>query len=70
MKRKSKSLFNRRYKDSLFRFIFGGKDEKSQRWRLDLYNALNDSHYTDPAELEVTTIEDVIYISMKMTCPF
>ena len=70
MKRKSKSLFNRRYKDSLFRFIFGRNDEKSQRWRLDLYNALNDSHYTDPDALEVTTIEDVIYISMKNDLSF
>ncbi|MBQ9989724.1 MAG: hypothetical protein IJP31_02090 [Lachnospiraceae bacterium] len=50
-----------RYKDKLFRFIFNHNKE----WLLSLYNALNDTHYTDPEELTITTLEDVIYIKMK-----
>ena len=61
---------NREYKDSLFRCIFGQNDPRSKRWRLDLYNALNNSSYTDPDELELTTIEDVIYISIKNDLSF
>ena len=50
-----------RYKDKLFRFIFNHNKE----WLLSLYNALNGTHYTDPVELTITTLEDVIYIKMK-----
>lgn len=62
--------FNREYKDTLFRWIFGRMDEKSKIWRLELYNALNNSDYKDPDELELTTIENVIYISMKNDLSF
>ena len=55
---------NKQYKDRLFKAIFGRDNEKSKRWRLDLYNALNDSNYTDPDALELNTIENVIYIKM------
>ncbi|MCR5007915.1 MAG: hypothetical protein K6A76_04965 [Oribacterium sp.] len=37
---------------------------------LDLYNALNDSDYKDVSELELFTIEDVIYIKMKNDVAF
>ena len=30
-----------KYKDRLFRMIFGKDNEKSKRWRLELYNALS-----------------------------
>ena len=36
---------SREYKDRLFKFIFGNPDNK--QWTLNLYNAINDSHYTD-----------------------
>ena len=62
--------FNREYKDTLFRWIFGRMDEKSKIWRLELYNALNNSDYKAPDELELTTIENVIYISMKNDLSF
>ena len=55
---------NKEYKDRLFKAIFGRDTEQSKRWRLDLYNALNDSNYTDPDALELNTIENVIYIKM------
>ncbi len=44
---------NTKYKDSLFRKVFGSKDKRSARWRLELYNALsgkkhNESHLKCP----------------------
>ena len=62
--------FNPKYKDTLFRWIFGKDDEKGKQRRLELYNALNDSSYADPDALEVTTLEDVICISMKNDLSF
>ena len=35
-----------------------------------MYNALNDSNYTDPDELKVNTIENVIYITMHNDISF
>jgi len=60
----------RTYRDSLFRTIFGGKDERSKRWLLSLYNALTDKNHTNIEDLEITTIEDVIYVSMKNDLSF
>ena len=60
----------REYKDRLFKAIFGRDTEESRRWRLDLYNALNDTSYTDPDAVEVNTIENVIYITMKNDVSF
>ncbi len=61
---------NREYKDRLFKAIFGRDTEESKRWRLDLYNALNGTDYKDPDELKLTTIENVIYITMKNDISF
>ena len=60
----------RNYKDTLFRMIFGGKDEKSAKWRMELYNALSGKNHTNPADLELTTIENVIYITTKNDLSF
>ena len=56
---------NRRYKDVLFRHLFRDKQDL-----LELYNALNGSTYTDPEELEVVTLEDVIFMKMKNDLSF
>lgn len=56
---------NRKYKDSLFRKVFSDRKDL-----LSLYNALNDTQYTDEEGLTVTTLEDVIYISMKNDVSF
>lgn len=61
---------NRKYKDSLFCIIFGGKDERCARWRMDLYNALSGTKHTNPNDFEVTTIENVIYINTKNDVSF
>ena len=51
---------NRKYKDRLFRFIF--QDKKNL---LSLYNAMNGSHYTDEDQLEIFTVENVLYMNFK-----
>ena len=56
---------NRRYKDSLFRKVFSDKKDL-----LDLYNALNGTDYSNEEELTVTTLEDVLYISVKNDLSF
>ncbi len=53
-----------KYRDRLFIAIFGKDNDRSKRWRLDLYNVLNGTNYTDPNALELNTIENVIYIKM------
>ena len=52
---------NTKYKDRLFRLIFKEKKEL-----LELYNAVNGSNYTDPEELEITTMDDVEPIKQKL----
>ena len=62
------STVNREYKDRLFKFIFGRKERKD--WTLSLYNAVNNSSYTDPQDIEITTVENAIYLSMKNDISF
>jgi len=50
----------RNYKDTLFRMIFGRENSQSAKWRLDLYNALSGKNHTNPDDLQLTTIENVI----------
>ena len=50
--------------------MFGRNTDESKRWRLELYNALNGTNLTDPDELKVNTIENVIYINMKNDISF
>ena len=59
---------NIRYKDSLFVFLFGS--EKRKEYTLSLYNALNGTDYTDPDELEINTIENIVYIKMHNDVSF
>ena len=55
----------RKFKDTLFRRAFSDKKDL-----LDLYNALNGTSYMNPDELEITTLEDAIYMSMKNDVSF
>ena len=64
------SVPSRIYRDSLFRYIFSGRDDESKKRLLSLYNAINGSNHTDIADLKVTTIENVIYITMKNDLSF
>ena len=54
---------NVKYKDRLFRFIFGREEHKDKI--LSLYNAVNGTSYTDKDAITIYTIEDIIYIDMK-----
>ena len=56
---------NRKYRDVLFRRLFQDKKDL-----LELYNALNGSTYQNPEELEVVTMEDVIFMKMKNDLSF
>ena len=58
------------YRDRLFISIFGKDNEQSRKWRLNLYNALNGTNYTDPDALELNTIENVIYLTMRNDISF
>ncbi len=50
----------RNYRDTIFRMIFSNKKEL-----LALYNAVNDTNYDNEDELEITTLENAIYMSIK-----
>lgn len=54
---------NREHKDRLFRLLFG--DEKNKSNLLSLYNAINNTHYTNADDLEIMTMQDCIYMKMK-----
>jgi hypothetical protein len=59
-------IVERNTKDRLFRYIFN-KDRESL---LQLYNALNGSHYTDAEQLQIVTLEGVLYMTMKNDLAF
>lgn len=70
MENKVTSNPNPEYKDRFFKFIFGRETEQSKHWRLQLYNALNGTNFTDPDELKINTIENVVYITMRNDISF
>ena len=55
---------NKKHKDRVFRKLFGYEKYKGNL--LELYNALNDSNYTNPDDLEINTLDDVFYMNMKI----
>ena len=60
---KTELSINREHKDRLFRLIFGTEENKQNL--LELYNALNNTCYTNLADFKITTLDDVIYMGMK-----
>ena len=50
----------RNYKDTVFRMIFNDRKEL-----LSLYNAVNNTDYKNADELEIVTLENAVYLSMK-----
>ena len=56
---------NRIYKDRLYKMIFNDKSEL-----LKLYNAINGTHYDDPAMLTITTLDNAIYMTMENDISF
>ena len=56
---------NRLYKSHLFVMIFEDKEKL-----LELYNAVSGNDYRDPELLEINTLENAIYMSMKNDISF
>lgn len=56
---------NREHKSAVFCKVFSNEKDL-----LELYNALNDTDYQDPEDLEINTLENIIYISMKNDVSF
>ncbi len=54
---------NKRYKDRLFCLLFGNEEYKENI--LSLYNALCNTSHTDVNDIQIYTIDNVIYIEMK-----
>ena len=50
---------NRNYKDSTFKLFFNDK-----KALLDLYNAINKTHYTNPDDLIINTLDNAIFLGM------
>ena len=67
-KNKKQSRTNREYKDRLFKFIFGNPENKE--WTLSLYNAINNTSYTNADDIQITTIQDAVYMKMKNDVSF
>ena len=64
----SENSVNREHKDRLFKFIFGNPEKPE--WTLSLYNAVSGKNYTDPGDIRLTTIENVLYMEMKNDISF
>ena len=55
----------RNYKDTLFRMVF-----KEPKDLLQLYNAINETEYSNVGDLEIVTLENAIYLNMKNDVAF
>lgn len=61
----NKTKVQRNYKDTVFRMLFKEKENL-----LGLYNALNKTSYTDVDSLEITTLENAVYMNYKNDISF
>lgn len=60
-----KRRINRMHKDRIFLMVF-----REKAALLELYNALNQTDYTNSEDLEITTLEDAVYMRMKNDVSF
>ena len=58
----------REYKDRFFNYMFGSEENKA--WTLSLYNAINGTAYTDPDDVQINTIREVLYLGMHNDTSF
>lgn len=61
MSKQEKLKANVKYKDTLFKKLFGQSKENA----LSLYNAINGTNYTLDDDFEYTMMEDVVYMKSK-----
>ena len=59
---------NPKYKDRVFKFIFGNPANKE--WTLSLYNSVNGSNHSNPDDIRFNTIDDAVYMEMKNDVSF
>ena len=59
---------NRKYNDRFFQFLFGREERKE--WTLSLYNAVRGSCYTNKDDVQINTIEEVLYLGMHNDVSF
>ncbi|MDO5126763.1 MAG: hypothetical protein Q4D54_03320 [Eubacteriales bacterium] len=61
----NKVIVNREYKSTLFSMLFRDKEAL-----LELYNAINHTHYTDTEEIRIVTLENAVYMGVKNDLAF
>ena len=59
------AALNPKYKNTFFRMLFREKEEL-----MKLYNAVNDSAYTDADQFQIVTLENAVYMNMKNDLAF
>ena len=59
---------NKEYSDRLFHFLFGREERKG--WTLSLYNAVRGSAYTDKDDIQINTIDEILYLGMHNDISF
>ena len=65
---KQRKRVNPKYKDRVFKFIFGNPANKE--WTLSLYNSVNGSNHSNPDDIRFNTIDDAVYMEMKNDVSF
>ncbi len=65
MANENKVTVNRTFKSTVFIMLFEDKNNL-----LELYNAMTGKHYADPDLLEINTLENAIYMTMKNDVSF
>ena len=65
MNQTTETPVNRLYKSRIFAMLYQDKKEL-----LDLYNAISGKHYEDPELLEINTLENTIYMTMRTDLSF
>ena len=61
----TETQMKRSYKDTMFRMLFKEKENL-----LSLYNAVNKTSYSNVEELEITTLENAVYMNYKNDVSF
>ena len=67
-KPKEKQPVNEKYKDRIFKSLFGNPEHKD--WTLALYNAVNNSHYRNPENIQFNTIDDALFVGLQNDVSF
>lgn len=64
----SEQQANREYRDSSFTYIFGR--EHGKKFLLQIANHLNNTNYTNVDDVEITTLEEVMFVTIKNDVSF